>query len=94
MQKERPSLPEDISPDLAFVIQSCWAEDSKVRPSFSQIIILLNAFFPSSQELSNDEDEAAVTETAAIPQISSQKKGKVSCFWKNLFASRRTKNIK
>eukprot|EP00252_Welwitschia_mirabilis_P002588 TRINITY_DN1253_c0_g1_i1.p1 TRINITY_DN1253_c0_g1~~TRINITY_DN1253_c0_g1_i1.p1 ORF type:complete len:317 (-),score=57.45 TRINITY_DN1253_c0_g1_i1:313-1263(-) len=40
----RPSLPDDLHEDLAFILQSCWAEDPNQRPSFGQIIRMLNAF--------------------------------------------------
>ncbi|KAL9267074.1 Serine/threonine-protein kinase STY13-like protein [Drosera capensis] len=43
-KQERPKIPEDISPDLAFIIQSCWVEDPNLRPSFGQIIRMLNEF--------------------------------------------------
>ncbi|KAL9236154.1 hypothetical protein vseg_010855 [Gypsophila vaccaria] len=43
-KQERPIIPENIAPDLAFIMQSCWVEDPNLRPSFSQIIRMLNAF--------------------------------------------------
>ncbi|XP_050920189.1 serine/threonine/tyrosine-protein kinase HT1 [Lathyrus oleraceus] len=41
-KQERPKIPDDISPDLAFVIQPCWVKDPNLRPNFSQIIRMLN----------------------------------------------------
>jgi len=40
----RPGLPDDLHEDLAFILQSCWAEDPNIRPNFGQIIRLLNTF--------------------------------------------------
>lgn len=40
----RPNLPEDLHEDLAFILQSCWAEDPNIRPCFGQIIRMLNTF--------------------------------------------------
>eukprot|EP01018_Ginkgo_biloba_P002368 Gb_30071 [translate_table: standard] len=40
----RPGLPDDLHQDLAFILQSCWAEDPNIRPNFGQIIRMLNTF--------------------------------------------------
>lgn len=40
----RPGLPDDLHEDLAFILQSCWAEDPNIRPNFGQIIRMLNTF--------------------------------------------------
>ncbi|KAG7017188.1 Pentatricopeptide repeat-containing protein [Cucurbita argyrosperma subsp. argyrosperma] len=66
-KQERPSIPGDIPPDLAFIVQSCWVEDSKMRPSFSQIIRMLNAYLftlpPPSSPSSPSSPKSDTTET-------------------------------
>ncbi|XP_059668131.1 serine/threonine-protein kinase STY13 [Cornus florida] len=95
-KQERPSLPEDISPDLAFIIQSCWVEDPNMRPSFSQIIRMLNAFFftlkpPSPSFSESNTTEAAMTSNGTMTAFSTRAKGKFS-FLRQLFAAKRTRN--
>ncbi|MED6146971.1 hypothetical protein PIB30_039746 [Stylosanthes scabra] len=97
-KQERPSMPEDISPDLAFIIQSCWVEDPNLRPSFSQIIRMLNAFLftlsppsPPFQEPEETEPEAATTSNGTISQYSARNRGRFG-FIRHLFSSKRTKN--
>ncbi|CAN0846864.1 Serine/threonine/tyrosine-protein kinase HT1 [Linum grandiflorum] len=102
-KQERPSMPEDIPPELAFIIQSCWVEDPNMRPSFSQIIRMLNAFLftlspPPPSELNSEPDEPEATAGAAAPssngsvtEFSARARGKFS-FLKQLFAAKRTKN--
>ncbi|OIV98544.1 hypothetical protein TanjilG_12130 [Lupinus angustifolius] len=101
-KQERPSIPDDISPDLTFIIQSCWVEEPNMRPSFSQIIRMLNAFLftlsplspPLPSEPDNDEPEAAATtatSNGAITEFSARNKGKFA-FLRQLFSSKRTKN--
>ncbi|XP_015961289.1 serine/threonine-protein kinase STY13 [Arachis duranensis] len=97
-KQERPSMPEDISPDLAFIIQSCWVEDPNLRPSFSQIIRMLNAFLftlsppsPPMQEPDEIEPEEATTSNGTITQYSARNRGKFA-FIRHLFSSKRTKN--
>ncbi|XP_042494429.1 serine/threonine-protein kinase STY13-like isoform X2 [Macadamia integrifolia] len=91
----RPTLPEDLPPDLAFIIQSCWVEDSNVRPSFSQIIRMLNAFLftltPPMLE-SDAPTVAAPSHDAVITDSSVRARGKFS-FLRQLFAARRTRNM-
>ncbi|KAL6560582.1 hypothetical protein OROGR_004141 [Orobanche gracilis] len=98
-EQERPSIPDDISPDLTFIIQSCWVEEPNMRPSFSQIIRMLNAFLftlsppspPLPSEPDNDEPEAAATSNGAITEFSARNKGKFA-FLRHLFSSKRTKD--
>ncbi|KAI4341878.1 hypothetical protein MLD38_026550 [Melastoma candidum] len=93
-KQERPTLPEDISPDLAFIIQSCWVEDPNMRPSFSQIIRMLNTYLftlvpPSSSIQQSNQDE---TSTASNMTLSSARaKGKFS-FLRQIFAAKRSRN--
>lgn len=97
MQQERPSLPEDISPNLAFIIQSCWVEDPNMRPSFSQIIRMLNEFLftlsPSSPSLPESESDtkAVATSNGTMTEFSARARGKFA-FLRQLFTAKRTKN--
>ena len=99
MQQERPSIPGDISPELAFIVQSCWVEDPNMRPSFSQIIRMLNAYLftlpPPSQSSpsspKSDTTETATTSNSAITEFSSRARGKFG-FLRQLFAAKRAKN--
>lgn len=96
VQQERPSLPKDISPDLAFIIQSCWVEDPNMRPSFSQIVRMLNAFLftltpPPSSIPESDTSEKAGTSKGTITELSVRAKGKFA-FLRQLFAAKRTRN--
>ncbi|KAJ3680943.1 hypothetical protein LUZ60_015432 [Juncus effusus] len=43
----RPALPSETPPDLTFIIQSCWVEDPNTRPSFNQIVRMLETFLHS-----------------------------------------------
>ncbi|WVZ16105.1 hypothetical protein V8G54_009087 [Vigna mungo] len=96
-KQERPNLPEDISPDLAFIIQSCWVEDPNIRPSFSQIIRMLNKFIltlqppPFSAPPEPDDEPEAVTSNGTITDFSTRNKVKFS-FIRHLFSSKRTKS--
>ncbi|XWS22088.1 hypothetical protein CRYUN_Cryun29cG0004300 [Craigia yunnanensis] len=95
-KQERPSLPEDISPDLAFIIQSCWVEDPNMRPSFSQIIRMLNEFLftltpPSPSIPESDTSETAETSNGTMSELSARTKGKFA-FLRQLFTAKRTRN--
>ncbi|XP_010253109.1 PREDICTED: serine/threonine-protein kinase HT1-like isoform X2 [Nelumbo nucifera] len=95
-KQARPSLPEDLPPDLAFIIQSCWVEDPNIRPSFSQIIRMLNAFLftlspvlPPSQE--SDTAKMVTPSDGMMIESSARGRGKFS-FLRQLFAARRMRN--
>ncbi|XP_027334524.1 serine/threonine-protein kinase HT1 isoform X1 [Abrus precatorius] len=95
-KQERPNLPDDISPDLAFIIQSCWVEDPNMRPSFSQIIRMLNAFLftleqPSPSLPEPDNEPEVATSNGTITDFSTRNKGKFA-FLRHLFSSKRTKS--
>ncbi|KAG8647844.1 serine/threonine-protein kinase STY13 [Manihot esculenta] len=95
-KQERPSIPEDISPDLAFIIQSCWVEDPNLRPSFSQIIRMLNAFLftlspPPTDVPESDSHETAASSNGTMTEFSARARGKFS-FLRQLFAAKRTRN--
>ncbi|GKV02287.1 hypothetical protein SLEP1_g14744 [Rubroshorea leprosula] len=92
-KQERPTLPEDTSPNLAFIIQSCWVEDPNLRPSFSQIIRMLNEVLfsllpPSSSIAESETNEAAQTSNGTVTELSVVRtKGKFA-FLRQLFAKR------
>ncbi|XP_075491544.1 serine/threonine/tyrosine-protein kinase HT1 [Primulina tabacum] len=95
-KQARPTLPEDTPPDLAFIIHSCWVEDPNVRPSFSQIIRMINEFLftlePSSPSLpESDSSEAEFTSNGAIIEFSPPAKGKFS-FIRQLFAMKKARS--
>ncbi|KAI3474386.1 hypothetical protein Pfo_029247 [Paulownia fortunei] len=95
-KQERPSLPEDTPPELAYVIQSCWVEDPNMRPSFSQIIRMLNEFLftlgPSSPSLpETNSSEAELRNNGAIIEFSTRAKGKFA-FLRQLFATKKAIN--
>ncbi|KAK6943376.1 Serine-threonine/tyrosine-protein kinase, catalytic domain [Dillenia turbinata] len=96
-KQERPTLPEDISPELAFIIQSCWVEDPNLRPSFSQIIRMLNTFLftlsplPSTSLPEPDSTEASVTSNGIMNELTARSRGKFG-FLRQLFAAKKTKN--
>ncbi|GMH23132.1 hypothetical protein Nepgr_024975 [Nepenthes gracilis] len=92
-KQERPPIPDDISPELAFIIQSCWVEDPNLRPSFSQIVRLLNEILftvaPSPPPL---PESAATTSNGTIAKFSVPARGKFS-FIRQLFAAKRSRNL-
>lgn len=96
-KQERPSLPEDISSDLAFIIQSCWVEDPNLRPSFSQIVRMLNSFLftlspaPSLLDSDANEDGPSSNENDSMNDLSARARGKFS-FIRQLFTPRKAKN--
>ncbi|XP_047332432.1 serine/threonine-protein kinase STY13-like isoform X2 [Impatiens glandulifera] len=96
-KQERPSITEDITPDLAFIMQSCWVEDSNMRPSFSQVIRMLNEFLftltPSSPPLPVSEtgNSSSSNNNGALAEISARARGKFT-FLRHLFAARRARN--
>ncbi|GAB4833179.1 hypothetical protein Ancab_031423 [Ancistrocladus abbreviatus] len=100
-KQERPAIPEDVSPDLAFIMQSCWVEDPNLRPSFSQIIRMLNEFLftiappplpPPPPLPEPDKNQSATSSNGAITEFSARARGKFS-FIRQLFAAKRTRNF-
>ncbi|KAL3633387.1 hypothetical protein CASFOL_022914 [Castilleja foliolosa] len=91
---ERPSVPEDTPAELAYIIQSCWVEDPNMRPSFSQIIRMLNEFLftlkPSLPETNSSEPEST-DNGGAIIEFSSRAKGRFA-FLRQLFATKKAIN--
>ncbi|KAF8397119.1 hypothetical protein HHK36_016026 [Tetracentron sinense] len=92
-KQERPILAEDIPPQLAFVMQSCWVEDPNLRPSFNQVIRMLNEFlFTLSPPMpESDTIKAAGSSNCIIPESSARGRGKFA-FLRQLFAARRTRS--
>ncbi|KAL6278293.1 hypothetical protein ACE6H2_021894 [Prunus campanulata] len=94
-KQERPRLPEDISPDLAFIIQSCWVEDPNLRPTFSQIIRMLNSFLfklsPPSPPIPDTDTNEAAASNGTMSELSVRTRGKFA-FLRQLFNAKRTKN--
>lgn len=92
-KQERPIIPEDTPQDLAYIIQSCWVEDPNMRPSFNQIIRMLNEFLltmepppPSPQKANSSESEE--TKNGTIVEFSARAKGKFA-FIRQLFATKK-----
>ncbi|CAA3018295.1 serine threonine- kinase HT1 [Olea europaea subsp. europaea] len=95
-KQERPNLSEDIPTDLAFIIQSCWVEDPNMRPSFSQIVRMLNEFLstlpPQSKSLpEHNFSEEAMTSNGSITEFSARARGKFA-FLRQLFAAKKARN--
>ncbi|RAL52027.1 hypothetical protein DM860_016525 [Cuscuta australis] len=83
-KQERPILGEEIPPDLAFIIQSSWVEDPNMRPSFGQIIRMLNEYLLTHASPPTSSNDAVV-------EFSTRGKGKFS-FFRQLFAAKKAKN--
>lgn len=95
----RPPLPDDTPPELVFIVQSCWVEDPNMRPSFGQIIRMLNAFLftlppplPDREANTNQEAKAVPTSSrGTITATSNARSGKLS-FLRQLFVAKRATN--
>ncbi|KAJ6845849.1 serine/threonine-protein kinase HT1-like isoform X1 [Iris pallida] len=104
-KQERPPLPEGTAPELVFVVQSCWVEDPNSRPSFSQIIRMLNAYLftlppPSPERSPEPYPEPEISTVMASsrgpdtsPSSSRSKRHKLS-FIRQLFIPKKTGNNK
>ena len=54
----RPSLPDDIPENMQDLLQRCWSQDPKERPSFNEVFQLLSSDFSySPEDVDNDEIE-------------------------------------
>lgn len=95
MQQMRPPLPEDTPPELVFIVQSCWVEDPNTRPSFSQIVRMLNAFLytlPSAPLTETDMPipvPAVMNTMGTITSTSSSRRGGKLSFLRQLFPAKR-----
>ncbi|KAI0498951.1 hypothetical protein KFK09_019849 [Dendrobium nobile] len=47
-QNRRLTIPQDMSPPLAALVESCWADDPRQRPTFSSIVETLKKLLKSS----------------------------------------------
>ncbi|KAK1321953.1 Serine/threonine-protein kinase HT1 [Acorus calamus] len=94
----RPVMPEDMPPELVFIVQSCWVEDPNTRPSFNQIIRMLNAFLftlpapPSSSPEPTKPVSESVSSTAITVAEPSSRSGRRFSFIRQLFNAKRTGN--
>lgn len=88
----RPTLPDDMPQDLVFIIQSCWVEDPNVRPTFSQVIRMLNSFLFTLPPPSPEPDAIATVPGDVIVTESSAHARRKFSFIRQLFPPRRTKN--
>ncbi|KAM3682512.1 hypothetical protein ACJW31_12G078100 [Castanea mollissima] len=50
-QNRRPTIPQNVSPVLASLIESCWADDPVQRPSFASIVESLKKLLKSPGQL-------------------------------------------
>lgn len=97
-QQERPTISDDIPAELAFIIQSCWVEDPNLRPSFNQIIRMLNEYIfklappPPPPAPEDDPNNTATTSNGNNNAITEFRRGKFS-FIRQLFAARRARNL-
>lgn len=92
-QQMRPSLPDDMPKELVFIIQSCWVEDPNVRPTFGQIIRMLNAFLFMLPTPPSPEPNAVVPvpSNGIVTESSARARRKFS-FIRQIFPTRRTRN--
>eukprot|EP00268_Persea_americana_P030905 TRINITY_DN2999_c0_g4_i1.p2 TRINITY_DN2999_c0_g4~~TRINITY_DN2999_c0_g4_i1.p2 ORF type:complete len:108 (+),score=11.07 TRINITY_DN2999_c0_g4_i1:2082-2405(+) len=97
-QQMRPNLPDDMPQELVFIIQSCWVEDPNMRPTFDQIIRMLNAFLFMLPAPSPEPDAVAtvssnVTDTNGTDTTeSSTRPRRKFSFIRQIFPLRKTKN--
>ncbi|XP_048532371.1 serine/threonine/tyrosine-protein kinase HT1 [Triticum urartu] len=95
----RPAFTEDTPQELVSIVQSCWVEDPAMRPSFSQIIRMLDAFLtmippppPSEQDEDTTESEDTTSslssKSSSVSSIVSRATSKLSVV-RHLFASKK-----
>ncbi|KAG0476992.1 hypothetical protein HPP92_013833 [Vanilla planifolia] len=92
-KQERPPIPEDVPTELVFIIKSCWVEDPNMRPSFSQIIRMLNAFLFTLPPPSPSTD--VLTEVGSNSRRDSSRTNSTTptrklSFFRQLFAAKKT----
>ncbi|KAH9313893.1 hypothetical protein KI387_022520, partial [Taxus chinensis] len=66
----RPSV-ENLPEDLVFILQSCWAEDPNLRPSFTQIVRMLSAFLLSLPTPGNTPPQLIIASKDSISPVES-----------------------
>eukprot|EP00262_Sarcandra_glabra_P015968 TRINITY_DN5042_c0_g3_i1.p1 TRINITY_DN5042_c0_g3~~TRINITY_DN5042_c0_g3_i1.p1 ORF type:complete len:366 (-),score=63.54 TRINITY_DN5042_c0_g3_i1:86-1183(-) len=88
-KQTRPDLPEDMPPDLAFIVRSCWVEDPNLRPGFQQIIRLLNTFLFTLPEPSADREVILPVPCDSMNSESSPSSRRRFSFLRQLFAPKR-----
>lgn len=102
-QQKRPALPEETPQELVFIVQSCWVEDPAMRPSFSQIIRMLETFLmtipppplsePNEDEESEETRSSLSSRSSSGSSLVSRATSKLSVV-RHLFASKKTGNGK
>jgi hypothetical protein len=102
-QQKRPTLPEDTPQELVFIVQSCWVEDPCMRPSFSQIIRMLESFLmtipppppaePNEDEESEETRSSLSSRSSSGSSLVSRATSKLSVV-RHLFASKKAGNGK
>ncbi|XP_065006146.1 serine/threonine-protein kinase STY13-like [Musa acuminata AAA Group] len=93
----RPPLPEDTPPELVFIVQSCWVEDPHTRPTFSQIIRMLNAVIctlppapaPAPGPPEQETVPATMSTRGTITTTTSTRRGGKLSFLRQLFAAKK-----
>ncbi|XP_068641920.1 serine/threonine-protein kinase STY13 [Aristolochia californica] len=89
-KQARPPVPEDLPKDLVFIIQSCWVEDPNMRPTFSQIIRMVNAFLFTLPPPSPGAGSIVSLPTDSIDTESSARAKRKFSFIRQLFPLRKT----
>lgn len=95
LKQMRPPLPEDTPPELVFIVQSCWVEDPHTRPTFSQIIRMLNAVIctlppaPAPEPPEQDTVPATMSTRGTITTTTSTRRGGKLSFLRQLFAAKK-----
>jgi len=102
-QQKRPALPEETPQELVFIVQSCWVEDPAMRPSFSQIIRMLETFImtihppplsePNEGEESEETRSSLSSRSSSGSSLVSRATSKLSVV-RHLFVSKKTGNGK
>ncbi|KAI5078694.1 hypothetical protein GOP47_0006365 [Adiantum capillus-veneris] len=46
----RPTIPDGLPEELVFILQSCWAEEPNMRPTFGQVVQMLATLLPTIPE--------------------------------------------
>ncbi|KAJ4772042.1 Protein kinase superfamily protein [Rhynchospora pubera] len=95
----RPPLPNDTPPELVFIVQSCWVEDPNTRPSFSQIVRMLDSFLytlpppPTCTGAESVSIDAPSNTSAVISATSARAGGRKLSFIRQLFAAKKAANV-
>eukprot|EP00250_Pteridium_aquilinum_P008092 c17663_g1_i1 orf=764-1978(+) len=69
----RPGIPDGLPEELVSIMQSCWAEDPNMRPTFSQVVQTLATLLPTLPE-----PQPCVPVQSYSPKLSSVLKDELS----------------